>query len=480
MFDADTATAAKLVMFTEHRDTLNYLADEHPRRCIGKPEAVVLIHGGMGREERPRRRNRSSRTKDVQVLLATDAAGEGINLQRAHLMVNYDLPWNPNRLEQRFGRIHRIGQTEVCHCGTWSPLRRARARCICAARKTQEERDALGGQVFDVLGKVTFDNRPLRELLMEAIRYGDRADVRARLFQIVDDAVGNNKLRDLIEERALAHDSMDASKVRRIRESMERIEARRLQPHFIESYFLAAFKELGGTMREREPRRFEISHVPAVLRQRDRQTGVGDPVLVRYERVTFEKTLLAVPGKPVAEFISPGHPLLQSVSDVLLERHRDLLKRGAVLVDDRESAPAPRALLCLDHAIQDARTDRAGNRRVISRQMQFVEIDAKGRCSPAGYAPYLDYRPATPEELSALESLLHEPWLNQELEAKATSYAIAQLLPRHIMEVRDHRTDLIERPRVAVRERLTKEINYWDHRAQQLRLQEQAGQVHDA
>jgi superfamily II DNA or RNA helicase len=476
MFDAH-GHRRKLVLFTEHRDTLNYLAT-NIRTLIGNPEAVVLIHGGLGREERTKAQELFTQDKDTQVLLATDAAGEGINLQRAHLMVNYDLPWNPNRLEQRFGRIHRIGQTEVCHL--WNLVAaetREGAVYLRLLEKLSEERDALGGQVFDVLGKVTFDNRPLREVLMEAIRYGDRADVRARLFQIVDDALGHDRLRDLVEERALAHDSMDASKVRRVRESMERIEARRLQPHFIESYFLAAFKELGGTMREREPRRFEISHVPAVLRQRDRQTGVGDPVLVRYERVTFEKNLIALPGKPVAEFISPGHPLLQSVSDVLLERHRDLLKRGAVLVDDRETAPNPRALLCLDHAIQDARTDRAGNRHVISRQMQFVEVDAQGRCSPAGYAPYLDYRPATPAELPALESLLSEPWLNQELESRATSYAIAQLLPRHIMEVRDHRTDLIERTRVAVRERLTKEINYWDHRAQQLRLQENAGQV---
>jgi hypothetical protein len=341
--------------------------------------------------------------------------------------------------------------------------------------KLGEEREALGGQVFDVLGKVTFDNRPLRELLMEAIRYGDRPEVRARLFRIVENALDRDKLRDLIEERALAHDSMDATKVCRIRETMERIEARRLQPHFIEAYFLAAFKELGGMIREREPRRYEITHVPAVLRQRDRQTGIGDPILIRYERATFEKHLIAVPGKPLAEFISPGHPLLQAVSDVTLERHRDLLKRGAVLVDEREDVPYPRALLCLEHAIQDARTDRAGNRRIVSRQMQFVEIDPQGHCRPAGYAPYLDYRPLKDEELAALKELLREPWLNQQLETQATSYAISQLLPRHIMEVRDHRTELIERTRAAVQERLTKEINYWDHRAQQLRLEESAG-----
>jgi hypothetical protein len=107
--------------------------------------------------------------------------------------------------------------------------------------------------------------------------------------------------------------------------------------------------------------------------------------------------------------------------------------------------------------------------------MQFVEIDPQGHCRPAGYAPYLDYRPLKEDELPALRELLREPWLSQQLETQATSYAISQLLPRHIMEVRDHRTELIERTRAAVQERLTKEVNYWDHRAQQLRLEESAG-----
>ena len=104
----------KLVLFTEHRDTLNYL-EGRITTLLGRKQSVVMIHGGMGREERMKSQEWFRHDPEVQVLLATDAAGEGINLQRAHLMVNYDLPWNPNRLEQRFGRIHRIGQTEVCH-----------------------------------------------------------------------------------------------------------------------------------------------------------------------------------------------------------------------------------------------------------------------------------------------------------------------------------------------------------------------------
>jgi SNF2 family DNA or RNA helicase len=104
----------KLVVFTEHRDTLSYL-ETRVTTMLGRKDAVVVIHGGMGREDRMKAQESFRHDPEVQVLIATDAAGEGINLQRAHLMVNYDLPWNPNRIEQRFGRIHRIGQTEVCH-----------------------------------------------------------------------------------------------------------------------------------------------------------------------------------------------------------------------------------------------------------------------------------------------------------------------------------------------------------------------------
>src|SRR5690606_2557458 len=203
----------------------------------------------------------------VQVLLATDAAGEGINLQRAHLMVNYDLPWNPNRLEQRFGRIHRIGQTEVCHL--WNLVAEETREGDVYRRlldKLEQARQALGGQVFDVLGKLQFEGKPLRDLLIEAIRYGDRPEVRARLFTAMDYALDRGIIQDLLEEHALARDVMDASMIQRVREDMERAEARRLQPHYIESFFLEAFRQLGGSVRQREPRRYEVRHVPAVIR----------------------------------------------------------------------------------------------------------------------------------------------------------------------------------------------------------------------
>jgi superfamily II DNA or RNA helicase len=476
MFDADGGRR-KLVIFTEHRDTLTYLA-ERIRSLLGRPEAVVTIHGGMGREERRKAQESFTQDKAVQILVATDAAGEGINLQRAHLMVNYDLPWNPNRLEQRFGRIHRIGQTEVCHLWNLVAEETREGEVFrTLLDKLAQEREALGGQVFDVLGKVTFNNRPLRELLVEAIRYGDRPDVRARLHEVVDEALDRKHLEELLRERALAGDGMDASKVQAIREELERAQARRLQPHYVGSFFLEAFRLLGGSVHAREKGRYEITHVPGAIRQRDRQIGVGEPVLPRYERITFEKELVSIPGKPMAAFICPGHPLLDSTIDLVLERYRELLKRGAVLVDPADLGTEVRVLFYLEHAIQDARMNKDGSRRVVSRRVQFVEIDAQGQVRAAGYAPYLDYRPLRDDECELVAEPLHADWLRGDLEGQALDYAVTSLVPEHLAEVQQRKEALLDRTRAAVKERLTKEINFWDLRAQQLKAQEEAGKT---
>ena len=476
MFDAQ-GHRRKMVIFSEHRDTLNYLT-ERLRALLGAPEALVTVHGGMGREDRTKAQEAFKQDKDVLILLATDAAGEGINLQRAHLMVNYDLPWNPNRLEQRFGRIHRIGQTEVCHL--WNLLAEETREGDVYKRlleKIELEREALGGGVFDILGQL-FREQRLRDLLIEAIRYGDQPEVKARLHQIVDNLTDRKHCQELLEERALANDSMDASQVQRIREEMERAEARRLQPHFIESFFLEAFRLLGGSIKEREARRYEITHVPALIRQRDRLIGTGEPVLGKYERITFEKSLCAVPGQPLATFVCPGQPLLGATIDLILERNRDLLKRGAVLVDPDDPGEAVRALFYLEHTIQDGRTDKAGNRRAVSRQLQFVETDAAGFSRNAGYAPYLDYRPATDEERASLTATLEsQAWLKSDLETVVVGHAIANLVPVHLDEVRRRRENLVTRTMAAVKDRLTKEITYWDHRANQLKDQELAGKT---
>jgi hypothetical protein len=144
----------KLIVFTEPRDTLEYLAGKIRTR-LGRHEAVVVIHGGVTREDRRKAIEAFTHDKGALAMIANDAAGEGVNLQRAHLMINYDLPWNPNRLEQRFGRIHRIGQTEICHL--WNLVAADTREGEVYARllqKLETARAALGGRVYDVLGQV--------------------------------------------------------------------------------------------------------------------------------------------------------------------------------------------------------------------------------------------------------------------------------------------------------------------------------------
>ncbi len=473
----------KLVIFTEHRDTLNYLASRI-RTLLGRPEAVVTIHGGMRRDQRRFVQEQFTQNEEVSILVATDAAGEGINLQRAHLMINYDLPWNPNRIEQRFGRIHRIGQTEVCHL--WNLVAKETREgdvFLALLRKLERESETLGGAVFDVLGKA-IDGKELRQLIIEAIRYGDTPEVRARLKQKVEGALDHHRLQSLIEEKALAHEIMDVAQVFAIKKMMERMEALRLQPHFIAAFFKAAFKHLGGTIVEREPGRYQLRYVPAIIRERGRRLGFGDHILRSYERICFEKELRQVPGKPSADFVAPGHPLLDTVINLILERYQDLLKQGAILVDEKDSGDKMRALFYLEHAICDAHKNPDGSRRVVSKKLQFVEMlleegeDSGFSIRNAGPAPYLDYRPLTEEEKLLIADLVKPLCASKEMENQVLSYAVTNIVPKHLEEIRERRTPLIEKTKAAVKERLTKEIIYWNNRALELEEQEKAGKFH--
>ncbi|MBY5549638.1 DUF3883 domain-containing protein [Rhizobium leguminosarum] len=473
MLDATTGLRRKVLIFTEPKDTLEYL-QQKIGALVGDPSAVVVIHGGIAREARRGAIAAFNSDPRVRVMIANDAAGEGVNLQRgAHLMVNYDLPWNPNRLEQRFGRIHRIGQTEVCHL--WN---------LCAANtregevyrrlleKLEEARTALGGKVYDVLGEL-FEGHALRDLLVDAIRYGDRPEKKAELFRKVDGVVDVETIEKLVAERKLTSEGMSPSSVAEIREQMERAAARRLQPHFIGAFFREAFTMLGGRIAEREKGRFEILRVPSILKERDRLIGRSDPVLDRYARITFEKSLII--GQPQAELVAPGHPLLESLLDVILERFQPLLNQGGVLVDDTDESLDPKLLIYLEHAIRDARADRSGEPRAISQRLQFLFLKEDGSAADGGPAPYLDCRPITPEERLAVADAIVAPWLSGNVEAQALGYAVRSLVPDHLNEVRTRRIAEIDKVEREVRARLNREINYWDARAARLREEERAG-----
>jgi superfamily II DNA or RNA helicase len=455
----------KIIIFSEHRDTLNYL---HAKIAgvLGGQEAIVVIHGGVHRDDRRKAEALFRSDPDIRVLVATDAAGEGINLQNANLMVNYDLPWNPNRLEQRFGRIHRIGQQEVCHL--WNLVAKETREGDVYFRLLEKLRvvsEALKGQVFNVLGEV-FDGNSLKDMLLEAIRYGDQPEVRARLSQKIDNALDRENLLSILNRDALAQESMSPERLFAVKEEMEKAEARRLQPYFVRSFFMRGFEALGGSVYSRESDRFEITHVPAELRELDRLiTGRNRrdlaPVLKRYERVCFTKEAVRPvdrPGLAFANLIHPGHPLMLALSDVVLEQHANLLRQGTILVDPADEGDRPSLLFLLTHEI------KSGDGQVISKRLQFVRVLQDGSASFAGWAPHLDLEPLAIADRSLLAETVAAPWLTAGLEQRALALAASSLVPEHFSEIAGRRIAHVEKTLAAVHERLTREIDYWSDR----------------
>ncbi len=476
VYDPATGKQKKILIFTEPKDTLDYLEEKIVGR-LGDPEAVKVIHGAVPRQQRRAAVAAFNDDPKVRVLVANDAAGEGVNLQRgAHLMVNYDLPWNPNRLEQRFGRIHRIGQTEVCHL--WNLVAGETREGQVYQRlleKLEEARKALGGKVYDVLGEA-FQDRSLKDLLFEAVRYGERPDIKAKLFEKIDGAVDRERLDELTSRAQLSREALSPEKVKELHHEMERARARRLQPHFIKMFFEEAFKRLGGVMEPREPGRFEITRVPAIIRSRDHLIGRGDPVLERYARVAFDKEFVrSAEGKPAASLIAPGHPLLDSVIDLTIENFDAALRQGTVFIAEADPSIEPQLLVMAEHEVKDGVPTSEGNPRTISQRMQFVLMRASGEGQDAGAAPYLDMRPATADELPLIEKIRDADWLKGDLLARARSYASQNIAVQHLEEIKTRRIAHTKKVEEEVRIRLKKEIAYWSRRADQHRLAIKSG-----
>lgn len=474
MFDGAGARE-KLIIFTEHKDTLAYLRDRIAN-LLGDVDEVVTIQGGMRRDDRREVQRRFTQDKEVRVLIATDAAGEGINLQRAHLMINYDLPWNPNRLEQRFGRIHRIGQTEVCHL--WNLVSESTREGEVFQRlfdKLSEERNALGGKVFDVLGRVSFGERSLADLLVEAIRYGNDPARRAQLDQVVDASLDSDALRRLVDEYSLTDDLLSVHDVAAVGEDMQRAAAHKLAPYYLETFFLSALRRFEGRVARREPGRYEVKRVPSAVLQEARRQGIAD-VSKRYERITFERDRVNVPGRPTAELIVPGHPLLESLRGAVQTRFGSLLGDGAVLVDDGDWGKEPRVLVYVECAVEDDTAHRSEERHTVSRSLRFVESTNDGEVEDAGYAPYLDYRAPKQDELEALQGVLTEgAQLSAAGKDRILAYALTDIVPGELSRIRMQRKKRIDKISRAVDERLTAEIRYWDARAAKLAEQERQG-----
>ena len=423
------ARREKLIIFTEHRDTLDYLRQQISS-LFGRNEVVVTIHGGLRRNERHKVEERFKRDDKALILIATDAAGEGINLQNAHLMINYDLPWNPNRLEQRFGRIHRIGQKNICYLWNLVAVDTREGQVFKRLlEKLETERQALGGKVFDILGKVSFDNKPLRDLLIEAVRHGNNS---RRLDNVMNSTFDADKLQALLRERKLTGDTL--SDVKTISRSIERAELHKLQPYCTEKFFLASFSKLGGQIFYRGGGRYEIIRSPKAL-----------PI---YKSVCFSKSICAD-----AELISIGHPLLNAVIDLTLERFGDVLKQGTIFIDD--NAKNRRVLFYIQITIRDALSE-------LCRRLHFIEVVEDGSICAVSSAPWLDYHAPDNVQRDKILSTLKPI---DKLESLAIDYADKQFASPLLTRIRADKTAYLDKLQREVKSSMRSEIAYLDEQA---------------
>ena len=475
---AGSDSARKLIVFSEHKDTLDYVA-ERIESELGRPEAVVRIHGGIKRHDRRSIQDRFRVDPTARVLVATDAAGEGVNLQAANMVVNYDLPWNPNRIEQRFGRVHRIGQHRPCHLWNLVAFETREGKVFDRLfAKIEEQRGVYGDQVYDVLGDAQI-NLSLRDLLMRAIASDEDPAHVEWMDEVIDDDIGR-QMQGVLDERALVAGLADPAANDKIRRDMEIARARRLQPWFVESFFTESLRLYSGRIAGREHGRFEITRVPALVRAHA-EADLG-PVHDRYERVTFDKAHIqpnragdSPPGASVrADLISPGTPLLAAVVNKVMVDFGSTLRRGAVLVDENDPSTDPRLLVYLDHTITDGR-EVHGTRQVVSRRFHYVEIDRAGNVGDPGDEPYLNYAPLTQDQQTLLDGQLDLEWADRTAEDTARSWAIEHLAGIHFDEVAAITHTRVAKVWNAVRERLESEIRYWDRRTEEIKAQEIAG-----
>lgn len=466
--------ARKIIIFTEHRDTLDYLQAKITAQ-FGRADSVITIHGGTRREDRKTARERFTHNPDTVVLLATDAAGEGLNLQRAHLMVNYDLPWNPNRIEQRFGRIHRIGQREVCHL--WNMVAKDTREGDVFTRllsKIDQMSIAYNGNLFNVLGDAdAFHERSLRDLLIEAIRYGDQPQVKAKLDRIIDAGVSHG-LDEMLAERALHPEMFSALNLDEVRARMEKARERRLQPGYIAAFFIPAFERLGGRIRKREKGRYEITRVPTRVIDAARRLNRWAPVAEQYERITFELARMHPDGLADASLIAPGHPLLHAVIEATIDDLGPTLKQGTVLVDRRtKQSAAPMLMFSVEQRIENTATDVD----TVSHHFDYPLLEQDGTVTVSAAPPYLDYDRPEPGEAEAITEITGSDWARQNHEKLVRAWAYREGLQPRIDEIKTRLDIETARTRAQVKDRLLAEINHWDREHNRLEALERAGTV---
>jgi SNF2 family DNA or RNA helicase len=387
----------KLLLFTEHKDTLEYLAgDGKDGRPLGKLRewglSVTQIHGGMKIGDRDTAGTRINAERifkeDCQVMAVTEAAGEGINLQFCWFMINYDIPWNPMRLEQRMGRIHRYGQEKDCLILNFVSTKTREGRVLqkLFQRIEQIEKDLdpqNTGKVFNVLGDVLPANQLERMLRDMYANITSEDAIKNRIVEEVD----IDRFRRITEHtlEGLAKKELNLSV---ILSKSEEAKERRLVPEVIEDFFLKAAPLAGITLKETKqtPHIYRSGgKVPRSLWQiGEAQEGRYGKLGREYKQIVFDKALQA--RDSTAEWVTPGHPLFEAVRIYALQKVEEDLRRGAIFFDLYSKEPS--RLDVYSAAVKDGR----GN--VIHRRIFVVQTDMAGTLAVRQPTIFLDLIPS--------------------------------------------------------------------------------------
>ena len=374
----------KLVIFTEYTDTLAYLRE----RLSNNGYTVAFIHGGMSVDER-REAQCLFASDQAQILICTDAAGEGINLQFCRLLINWDIPWNPNRLEQRMGRIHRYGQkSDVIVSNMVAGNTREGAVLKKLLSKLDIIRAQLGNdRVYDVIQDV-FKDISLEEIIAAVMdgRENELTDFLARndseLKQIFENTIAER------DARNGAPAAVDYSRARRLKQQSD---SRRLQPLYIHEFFDKAFTRLGGKYEKIAEDTFRITALPQDLADALRDShnlsaGGINGALFFFDKQRYLDFRFANPAFGKAHYIDPGSTLFDTLVDVVCKKFRSAALRGTLLADP--AATEPDFAFLVKTQITDAR-----RRAPAAVQLSLVlgsDKDSFSETSPARLIDFAD------------------------------------------------------------------------------------------
>ncbi len=443
----------KLLIFTEHRDTLEYLKQNFQAWGYSTCE----IHGGMN----PLARKEAQRNFQFykQVCLATEAAGEGINLQFCQLMINYDIPWNPNRLEQRMGRIHRIGQEKNVYIFNFVAVNTVEGRVLeRLLAKLEEIRNAMGDRVFDVIGQLLQLNDIKFEDMIREATYAKAAEDEA-LEQI--EKLTPQRLQELEQATgvALATSHVDLSRIRRTQDQDYISEEQRLMPRYVEEFFKRACEFMGVSLEPRADGLWRIPYVKEEFRSDnlDAVRRLGTPEK-NYPKLTFYKEHLSKVAHQDAEMLSPGHPLFAAISERLDAQLEEQVRSGfAVFID--ADAEEPYSIHFFE--VQVAGQQRSGRNIVLkatlaaiaqkaSREIAVVSADSLHNLAPAlDISKDWTLKPPTPAQQQEIED-----WLKVKIQLPA----IAQERQKRQRELQIRQDYLKQAMETAIREQQTTQM----------------------